>query len=148
MSSISGSGRSPGGENGNLFWYSFLGNPTDREAYSPCGCKRVGHDWWLSKIVNYSQHAIHFIPRTSHRKFVPFDHLHLFSLPQSPISALGNQQSASCCYIIQFRFHLLRIRSNAQREFYFMNRTALVKVKIMISPKRSNTTKLTMLGLQ
>ena len=66
MSSYSGSGRSPGGENGNLFWYSCLGNPTDRKAYSPCGCKTVGHNWWLNKIVNYSQHAIHIICRTFH----------------------------------------------------------------------------------
>jgi len=27
------SGKSPGDENGNLFWYSFLENPMDREAW-------------------------------------------------------------------------------------------------------------------
>ena len=31
--SISGSGRSPGGGNGNTFQYSCLGNPTDRGAW-------------------------------------------------------------------------------------------------------------------
>ena len=31
--SISGSGRSPGGGNGNPLWYSFLENPTDRGAW-------------------------------------------------------------------------------------------------------------------
>ena len=33
MDSISGSGRYPGEENGNLFQYSCLGNPMDRGAW-------------------------------------------------------------------------------------------------------------------
>ena len=38
--------RSPGEGNGNPIQHSWLGNPMDRGArwaYSPCGCKRVGH---------------------------------------------------------------------------------------------------------
>ena len=44
--SISGSGRSPGEGNGNPLLYSCLGNPMTGawRAYSPSGCKRVGHD--------------------------------------------------------------------------------------------------------
>ena len=33
MGSIPGSGTSPGGGNGNPFWYSCLGNPMDRGAW-------------------------------------------------------------------------------------------------------------------
>ena len=33
MGSIPGSGRSPGGGNGNPLQYSYLGNPMDREAW-------------------------------------------------------------------------------------------------------------------
>ena len=46
IGSISWSGRSPGGRNGNLPWYSCLGSPMDREAghYSPMGSQRVGHN--------------------------------------------------------------------------------------------------------
>ena len=33
MGSIPGSGRSPGGENGNPFQYSYLENPMDRKAW-------------------------------------------------------------------------------------------------------------------
>ena len=33
VGSIPGSGRSLGGENGNPLQYSYLGNPTDREAW-------------------------------------------------------------------------------------------------------------------
>ena len=42
VGSIPGSGRSPGGGNGNPHQYSCLENPMDREvswAYSPWGCK-------------------------------------------------------------------------------------------------------------
>ena len=45
--SIPGSGRSPGGGNGNPFKYSCLGNPLDRrmwQAIQPMGSQRVGHD--------------------------------------------------------------------------------------------------------
>ena len=44
---IPGSGRSPGEGNGNPLQYPCLGIPMDRgawPAYSPWGCKRVGHD--------------------------------------------------------------------------------------------------------
>ena len=41
--SIPGTGRSPGGENGNPLLYSCLENPMDRGA-CPWGCKRVGHN--------------------------------------------------------------------------------------------------------
>ena len=44
--SIPGSGRSPGGGNGNPLQYSSLENPTDREAWWATihGVARVGHD--------------------------------------------------------------------------------------------------------
>ena len=41
---IPGLGRSPGGENGNSLWYSFLENPMDKRAwwaYSPWGRKKL-----------------------------------------------------------------------------------------------------------
>ena len=44
VGSIPGSGRSPGGGNGNPLQYSCLENPMDREAswaYSPWGCKEL-----------------------------------------------------------------------------------------------------------
>ena len=47
VSSIPGSGRSPGEGNGNLLQYSYLGNPMDRGAWRATGHgghKRVGHD--------------------------------------------------------------------------------------------------------
>ena len=46
MGLVPGSGRSPGEGNGNPLQYSCLGNPMDRSlaAYSPWGCKRVGHN--------------------------------------------------------------------------------------------------------
>ena len=47
LSSIPGSGRSPGEGNGNRLQYSCLGNPTDRgdwQAIVHGGHKRVGHD--------------------------------------------------------------------------------------------------------
>ena len=54
MGSIAGSGRSPGGGNGNLLQYSCLGNPRDRGAlagYSLWGSERVGNDL-VTKIKN------------------------------------------------------------------------------------------------
>ena len=39
-----GSGRAPGEGNGNPLQYSHQGNPMDRGAHSPWGCKRVGHN--------------------------------------------------------------------------------------------------------
>ena len=44
VSSISGSGRSPGEENGNRLQYSCLGGPIDRGTCSPWGHKRVRQD--------------------------------------------------------------------------------------------------------
>ena len=46
MGSISGSGRSPGEGNGNPLQYSYLENPTDRDAWQTTvyGVARVGHD--------------------------------------------------------------------------------------------------------
>ena len=43
---IPGSGRSPGGGNGNLLQYSCLGNPVDRGAWraTAVGLQRVRHD--------------------------------------------------------------------------------------------------------
>ena len=38
---IPGSGRSPGGGNGNSLQYPFLENPTDRGVYGSSGCKKV-----------------------------------------------------------------------------------------------------------
>ena len=42
---IPGSGRSPGGGNGNPLQYSCLGNPMDREAWKATvhGSERAGH---------------------------------------------------------------------------------------------------------
>ena len=44
--SISGSGKSPGGGNGNLIHYSCLGNSMDRGAWraTSMGLQRVGHN--------------------------------------------------------------------------------------------------------
>ena len=47
VGSIPGLGRLPEEGNGNPFQYSCLENPMDRgawRAYSPWGCRRVGHD--------------------------------------------------------------------------------------------------------
>ena len=47
MGSIPGSGRSPGGGNGNPLQYPCLGKPLGQRSlvgYSPWSCKRVGHD--------------------------------------------------------------------------------------------------------
>ena len=46
VSLIPGSGRCPGGGNGNQLQYSCLGNPTEEPGvgYCPWGCKRVRHD--------------------------------------------------------------------------------------------------------
>ena len=43
VGSVPGSGRSPGGGNGNPLQYSCLGNPMDKEpgSYSPWGLKRA-----------------------------------------------------------------------------------------------------------
>ena len=43
---IPGSGRFPGGGNGNPVWYSCLGNPMNRWAWQAksTGSQRVGHD--------------------------------------------------------------------------------------------------------
>ena len=46
MGSIPGSGRSPGGENGNLLQYSCLGNPMDRGAW-----QTIVHG--VAKSLNY-----------------------------------------------------------------------------------------------
>ena len=42
-----GSGKSPGGGNGNLLQYCCLGNSKERglAGYSPCRSQRGGHDW-------------------------------------------------------------------------------------------------------
>ena len=43
-----GSRRFPGEGDGNLLWYSCLGNPMDREAWratKSMGLQRVRHDW-------------------------------------------------------------------------------------------------------
>ena len=47
LGSIPGLGRSPGEGNGNPLQYSCLENPHGQRSlagYSPCGCKRVGHN--------------------------------------------------------------------------------------------------------
>ena len=43
--SIPGSGRSPGGGNGNPFQYSCLKNPTGRGELQSVGSQTVGHNW-------------------------------------------------------------------------------------------------------
>ena len=55
--SIPGSGRSPGGGNGNSLQYSCMGNPMDREAWWTTvhgGHKRVKHD-----LVTKQQQQFH-----------------------------------------------------------------------------------------
>ena len=53
-----GSGRSPGEKNGNLLWYSWLGNPMERSLAGSIplsmGLKRVRHD-----LANKKQQQIH-----------------------------------------------------------------------------------------
>ena len=84
--SIPGSGRSPGGGNGNPLQHSCLGNPMDRRAwqgYSPWGCKRVRHDlatkqqqttdvsrenWLLGGLVWGSQWNIKCLGNTGGKK--------------------------------------------------------------------------------
>ena len=46
VGSLPASGRSPGGRNGNPFYYSCLGNPMDRGAgvLQSMGSQRVGHE--------------------------------------------------------------------------------------------------------
>ena len=51
MGPISGSGRSPGGGNGNSHWYSCLGNLMERGAQKGPWSHRVGHD-----LVTRQQH--------------------------------------------------------------------------------------------
>ena len=47
LGSTPGSGRSPGGGNGNPLQYSCLGNPSNRGAWRPQsrGYKELAHDW-------------------------------------------------------------------------------------------------------
>ena len=45
VDSIPGSGRPPGGGNGNLLQYSCLGNPMDREAWWATVCGVVARSW-------------------------------------------------------------------------------------------------------
>ena len=96
-SSIPGWGRSPGGGHGNPLQYSCLGIPWTEEPgrLQSVGSQRVRHDsnWAWARIVNYSGHAICYIPRTHllyNWKFVPFDPLYLFCGPcqQSQVSSL------------------------------------------------------------
>ena len=56
---ISGSGRSPGGGNGNPFQYSCLENPMDRGAW-----QRVGHNW-INLAHTHSWEKGH-LPRCTH----------------------------------------------------------------------------------
>ena len=55
VSSIPGSGRSPGGGNGNPLQYSCLENPMDREAWWAIvpGVTRVGHDLVTKPLLPY-----------------------------------------------------------------------------------------------
>ena len=50
--SIPGSGKSPGGGNGNPLWYSCLENPTDRGAWQAT-VRRVGP--WLSRAQHHTK---------------------------------------------------------------------------------------------
>ena len=52
VSSILGSGRSPGEGNGNLLQYSFLGNPKDRGAW-----RATVHGVAESDMTGHAQHA-------------------------------------------------------------------------------------------
>ena len=58
LGSISGSGRSPGGGNGNPLQYSNLENPMDRRAWQAT-VHRVTKSWtWLSHMKWLSMHAV------------------------------------------------------------------------------------------
>ena len=69
MGSISGSGRSPGGEHGNPLQYYYLENPVDRGArwVAALGLQRIGHD--RSDLVGMHKVARGVVPdsRLAHR---------------------------------------------------------------------------------
>ena len=57
---IPGSGRSPGGGNGNLLWYSCLGNPKDRGVWQAI-VHGVAKSWiWLSTFLLLLQDRVNF----------------------------------------------------------------------------------------
>ena len=59
MGSIPGSGRSPGGGNGNPLQYYCLGNPTDRGAWRATvhEAARVGHNLATTQQPKVTEHA-------------------------------------------------------------------------------------------
>ena len=65
---IPGSGRSPGGGNGNALQYSCLGNPMDRGAWLDTvhRVQRVGHDWATKQPNNNNNVLSHNIWQLSH----------------------------------------------------------------------------------
>ena len=62
---ISGSGRSPGGRNGNLFQYSCLGNPLDRGAWRAAVHGVTKSRTRLSAAQLVSQNSVNQPPPTS-----------------------------------------------------------------------------------
>ena len=55
VSSIPGSGRSPGGGNGNPLQYSCFGNPVDKGAWRVHAITGVGHDWATEQATTQMQ---------------------------------------------------------------------------------------------
>ena len=68
-SSIPGSGRSPGGGNGNPLQYSCLENPMDRGAWK-AAVHGVAKSW--TQLSNRAQtHCIHTVQKSNKKKSIP-----------------------------------------------------------------------------
>ena len=67
--SIPGSGRSPGGGHGNQIQYSCMENSKDRGEWQATihrvAKSRKPPGDLTATIINYSQHVVHYIPKTS-----------------------------------------------------------------------------------
>ena len=65
---IPGSGRSPGGGNGNPLQYSCLGNPMDRGAWQATVHRVTKNQTWLKQLSMHTQFSIRRAERWSARK--------------------------------------------------------------------------------